>query len=81
LKDRGTAGKVPTPIYSRITALPSDYTDREATAVDALGDVWRDRIEELKDSKALQRFNEQLFRRWAIETGILERLYSIDRNA
>jgi hypothetical protein len=72
-------GKMPTPIYSRITALPSDYTDREATAVDGLGDVWRDRIEELKDSKALQRFNEQLYRRWAIETGILERLYSIDR--
>ena len=65
--------------YSRITPLPVDYAEREATAVDALGDVWRDKIEELKDSKALERFNEQLYRRWAIETGILERLYSIDR--
>ena len=65
--------------YSRITALAPDYTDREAASVDALGDVWRDKIQELKDSKALQTFNEQLYRRWSIETGILERLYSIDR--
>ncbi|MSP02971.1 MAG: Fic family protein [Acetobacteraceae bacterium] len=67
------------PAYSRITPLPSGYSEREAVAVDALGDVWRDKIEELKDSKSLQRFNDQLYRRWAIETGILERLYSIDR--
>ena len=65
--------------YERIKPLPTDFTDREAIAVEALGDVWRDRVKELKDSKALGRFNDQLYRRWAIETGILERLYSIDR--
>jgi Fic family protein len=68
-----------TPVYSRINPLPQGFSNLEATAVDALGDVWRERLEDLKDSKALARFSEQLYRRWAIETGILERLYSIDR--
>lgn len=67
------------PHYNRIKPLQPDFADRDATAVDALGTVWRDRIEDLKGSKALERFNKELYRRWAIETGILERLYSIDR--
>lgn len=33
----------------------------------------------MKESEAPYKFDEQLYRRWAIETGILERLYSIDR--
>lgn len=65
--------------YIRITPLPVDFSDREATAVEALGDVWRDRLDDLRNSKDLERFSEELYRRWAIETGILERLYSIDR--
>lgn len=65
--------------YIRISGFPTDFSDREATAVEALGDVWKDRLLELKTSKELERFNEELYRRWAIETGILERLYSIDR--
>lgn len=65
--------------YVRIAPLPEDFSDRDATAVEALGEVWRERVQELKNSKELARFNEELYRRWAIETGILERLYTIDR--
>jgi Fic family protein len=65
--------------YSRIAPFPVDFSDRDAVAVEALGDVWRERVQELRNSEELERFNEELYRRWAIETGILERLYSIDR--
>jgi len=33
----------------------------------------------LRNSQALKQFNERLRREWAIETGIIENLYSIDR--
>jgi Fic family protein len=65
--------------YQRITPFPAEAADLETVAVDALARVWQDRLSEMRDSPALQRFNEQLYRRWAIETGILERLYTIDR--
>ena len=66
-------------LYAEITPLPPDFQDADAAAVEALGAVWGERVDELKTSNALKQFNEQLYRRWAIETGILERLYSIDR--
>lgn len=44
-----------------------------------LADIWRERSETLRDSLAIKRFNERLQRQWAIETGIIEGLYSIDR--
>jgi Fic family protein len=65
--------------YERIQPLPPDYSDPDASAIAALAEVWRDRLQDLGSSRALQTFNEQLYRRWAIETGILERLYSLDR--
>ena len=40
---------------------------------------WIDRLEQLKDSEELKEFNQRLSRQWAIETGIVERVYSLDR--
>src|SRR5271165_6758429 len=65
--------------YTPISPLPKDFSDPNASAADALATVWRDRLQDLQSSVALHKFNEQLYRRWAIETGILERLYSLDR--
>jgi hypothetical protein len=65
--------------YTPISSLPKDFSDPNASAADALATVWRDRLQDLQSSVALRTFNEQLYRRWAIETGILERLYSLDR--
>src|SRR6266436_7226325 len=66
-------------VYERITDLPNDFASEEAESVEALGDNWRERYEEIKGSEALTEFNEKLYRSWAIETGIIERLYTIDR--
>ncbi len=59
--------------------LPDDWTDLASTELPALADVWAEQKQELASSEALQRFNERLRREWAIETGVIERLYDIDR--
>lgn len=41
--------------------------------------AWRDHQVKLAGSDAVAKFNERLAREWSIETGIIERLYSIDK--
>jgi hypothetical protein len=65
--------------YERISDLPHDFTSEEAENAEALGDNWRERYQQIKTSEALTEFNERLYRSWSIETGIIERLYTIDR--
>jgi Fic family protein len=65
--------------YERILDLPDDFASDEADSAEALGDNWKERYEQIKNPEALIAFNEKLYRSWAIETGIIERLYDIDR--
>ena len=44
-----------------------------------LAAVWREQRERLETQDAFVRFNEGLRREWAIETGLIERLYVFDR--
>ena len=41
--------------------------------------MWREQEQRLRSTEALKIYNERLKRQWAIETGIIEGLYSIDR--
>lgn len=41
--------------------------------------LWKDQREQLASHGALARFTEELKREWAIETGLIERLYTFDR--
>ena len=50
-----------------------------ASEIPGIKAVWRDRQEDLKGTRRLADFNEQLNREWAIETGIIENVYEIDR--
>jgi len=59
--------------------LPAGYEAMASTELRSLSEVWLEQRESLQDSAALRRFNERLQREWAIETGILERIYSLDR--
>ncbi|CAN5400359.1 hypothetical protein BH24ACT7_BH24ACT7_05230 [soil metagenome] len=60
-----------------------DLDDRDlataSTELPPLAEVWQEQRSELHDDQALQEFNQRLQREWAIETGILERIYSLDR--
>ena len=55
---------------------PADLADRELAA---LSSVWLEQRAELEESSHLSDFIVRLRREWAIETGLLEHLYTLDR--
>jgi Fic family protein len=73
-----SGGEIAVP-YDRILPLPDGFTDAEANSVEGLRDAWKEQREGLAEGGALSAFNERLVRRWSIETGIIERLYTLDR--
>ncbi len=56
-----------------------DPTSLEQGELAALARVWQEERDRLADSEALPTFNEKLRREWAIETGLIERVYDFDR--
>jgi Fic family protein len=65
--------------WQPITDLPDSWQDLSIPELSSLARVWAEQHHRLKESQAVKEFNERLRREWAIETGILERLYTIDR--
>ncbi len=65
--------------WKPITDLPSNWEQLRNPELYSLANVWIEQHIHLKQSRAVKDFNERLAREWAIETGILERLYTIDR--
>jgi hypothetical protein len=55
---------------------PTALTDRE---LEALGRVWADQKSDLAERGTLDEFDKRLRREWAIETGIIENVYTLDR--
>ena len=58
--------------------LPDGWESLADSELKSLERVWADQYSQLKESRAVEQFNERLLREWSIETGILERLYTID---
>jgi hypothetical protein len=59
--------------------LPDGWRDLGSRELRSLSAVWLEQKEVLAGSDSLRRFNERLQREWAIETGIIERVYTLDR--
>ncbi len=55
---------------------PAQLADKELGTLSA---VWIDRRATIADSQSVAAFVERLKREWAIETGLIERLYTLDR--
>lgn len=64
--------------WSPIEELPEDWHLLVSEQLPTLAQVW-DEQRDLLTKYQVQTFNEQLQREWAIETGVIERLYSLDR--
>ena len=64
-----------------ITRLSEQDQSLDLNDVDALKSAWIEVKAKLAESSAsnLKTFNERLARQWSIETGLLERVYDIDR--
>ncbi len=67
------------PKWQPITDLPANWQDLSIPELSSLAGVWAEQRDRLQESQAVKEFNERLLREWSIETGILERLYTIDR--
>jgi len=65
--------------WKPIEDLPEDWKSRAQHDLESLATIWRDQAARLKESASLRHFNDRLRREWAIETGVIENLYSIDR--
>jgi hypothetical protein len=64
--------------WSAIEDIP-DAAGLSDGELSALIEVWKDQGGALAAPGAVSKFSEQLNREWAIETGIIERAYTLDR--
>ena len=65
--------------WKPIEDLPDDWQKLASSELAGLFAVWKEQVIRLKDSPAYLEFQARLRREWAIETGIIEGLYDIDR--
>lgn len=65
--------------WHSIDDLPPDWQKLANTELPPLVTVWNDQAERLRSSGEFRTYMEKLQREIAIETGIIERLYTIDR--
>lgn len=64
-----------------IDDLSAELRARRFPELDALVAVFRARRDELEGANAVREFLARMVRSWSIETGILERLYTLSENA
>lgn len=62
-----------------ITDLEADPTTLSASEIPGIKAIWTDHRTRLKGTSQLSDFTERLSREWAIETGVIENLYEIER--
>ncbi|RUA07069.1 MAG: hypothetical protein DSY43_00645 [Gammaproteobacteria bacterium] len=65
--------------YIRIKEINDDFKKLASPELEALSKLWISKKEQLKGSDEYSQFLKKMQREWAIETGIIERLYSWDR--
>ena len=65
--------------WEPISGLGDEWRELTSRELPPLVSVWSEQRESLQDTESLNDFNERLAREWAIETGILEGLYTLDR--
>lgn len=65
--------------WTPIEDLPRNWRDLISTELASLAPIWKEQSKRLGETDVLKEFNQRLRRQWAIETGIIEDIYSIDR--
>lgn len=65
--------------WKPIEDSPENLLSSRNKELNALARIWKEQAKKLKDDASLNEFNARLRREWAIETGILEQLYDIER--
>ena len=65
--------------WSPIDDLPADWQHLASEELRTLAHVWDEQRDLLSPGEAYKEFNARLQRQWAIETGVIERVYTLDR--
>ena len=65
--------------WSPITDLPDDWEGLARPDLDEMLRLWNEERQHLADPDRARQLEERLATLWAIETGVIERLYTIDR--
>ena len=65
--------------WKEISDLPEDLDSLRDRELESLCEVWAREKERIGDDKRVKDFNAELAREWAIETGIVEGVYTLDR--
>jgi Fic family protein len=66
-------------LWQPVSNLPPDWRKLASSELPPLVTVWNEQADRLRQLGEFQAFSEKLRREIAIETGIIERLYTIDR--
>ncbi len=64
---------------SGITDIEIPWQELAASEIGSIRKIWAEQKERLGGTSQLNQFTERMSREWAIETGIIENLYQIDR--
>jgi fido (protein-threonine AMPylation protein) len=67
--------------WIEIADLPEEWGALRDAQAEALMSAWHEQVSELEKRDHYKRFLVRLRREWAIETGVLERLYSLSEGA
>ncbi|MBZ5727048.1 MAG: Fic family protein [Acidobacteriia bacterium] len=65
--------------WKEISDLPEELDSMRDRELESLYEVWVRQKESIGDDKRISDFNAELAREWAIETGIIEGVYTLDR--
>lgn len=65
--------------WSQIVDLPPDWQRFASAELKSIASIWQEQHERLRKLDSVRTFNERLAREWAIETGVIESVYHIDR--
>jgi fido (protein-threonine AMPylation protein) len=65
--------------WKEISDLPEDLDSLRDRELESLSEVWAREKESIGDDNRVKDFNAELAREWAIETGIVEGVYTLDR--
>lgn len=65
--------------HTGIADIEVPWRELAASEIDSIRKIWAEQKERLGGTSQLSQFTERMSREWAIETGIIENLYQIDR--
>lgn len=68
-------------VWQPIQDLPQKWSDMRNPQLEALMAAWQEQAKKLRGTQSYTEFLTRLRRQWAIETGILERLYALSEGA